>query len=373
MERNDVAGLYDEDYAAQYDERFLLAEWPKKGAEFEADVLRKLLDGDDPRWLDVGCGTGYFLSRFPDVARAGLDLSPAMLDRARRANPDALFLRHGDFRDDVEDWHGAWSVVSCMWTAYNYVESMAQFDGLIGNLVRWTRPGGSVFIPVMDLEDLRYVQVGYEEHPEVWGGTIALTGATWTWDEPTTGKRHEHLVAPHVEHFIRLLEPHFARIEVVRYPLVQEGFISRKAVVATGRRAPGETGSALVVRHPLPAGAHDPTPTFGTSSAVPDTGLAGLQADVADLRRQVDTIIDLLSRPAAPDRPAAERYDIVGVVHDQVGGIRRELAELSERLFAAGSGPVTSRRAGSVALPVAALRKARRAVRRLVGGSHQGR
>lgn len=251
MERPDVLGVYDDGYAEAYDARFLLAEWPKLGADFEAEVLRGLLDDEDPRWLDVGCGTGYFLSRFPGVERAGLDISPAMLEQARRANPDATF-HEGDFRDDVEEWHGAWSVVSCMWTAYNYVESMPELDRLIAGFVRWTRPGGSVFVPVMDMEDLRQVEVPYEEDPEVWGGTIALTGVTWTWDEPLTGKHHEHLVAPQVGHVVALLEPHFEKVEVVRYPVFRPGWISRKAVVATGRRRPGSTGSAEVVWHPRP-------------------------------------------------------------------------------------------------------------------------
>lgn len=251
MDRDDVVDLYDESYSESYDDRFLLDAWPKKGAEFEASVLEGLL-GDDARWLDVGCGTGYFLGRFPHVERAGMDLSPAMLAQARATNPDALFLHEGDFRDDVSDWHGAWSVVSCMWTAYNYVQSMPEFDQLLTNMVRWTRPGGSMFIPVMDLEDLRYVQVDYEADPDIFGGTIALTGVTWTWDEAGTGKHHAHLIAPHVGHFVKLLEPHFTDIEIVRYPVLEPGWISRKAVVATGRRPAGETGRANVVWHPIP-------------------------------------------------------------------------------------------------------------------------
>jgi SAM-dependent methyltransferase len=247
-----VLEVYDDEYAAAYDDRFLLAAWPKQGADFEADVLRGLLR-DGSRWLDVGCGTGYFLSLFPEVSRAGIDLSPSMLERARAANPDALFFEERDFREDVPEWRGAWSVVSCMWTAYNYVQSVLEVEQLVANMVRWTEPGGAVFIPVMDLEDIRpHTVLPYEEHPDVWGGTIALTSITWTWDEPGTGKRHEHLVAPHVGHFVRLLERDFTTVEVVRYPLFMPGFVSRKAVVATGRREPGEQGRAEVIWHPVP-------------------------------------------------------------------------------------------------------------------------
>lgn len=62
-----------------------------------ADAMRRqalvplreaLLRAERPRLLDVACGTGRFLSfvrdSWPDVAAAGVDLSPAYLARARR-------------------------------------------------------------------------------------------------------------------------------------------------------------------------------------------------------------------------------------------------------------------------------------------------
>lgn len=253
MRRDEVLGVYgDTAFAEEYDERFLLAPWPKHGADIEVEMLRELLDGEDPRWVDLCCGTGYFLGQFPDVERAGLDISPAMLARARLANPD-IELREADVCVDVPDWHGRWSVVSCMWMAYCYLQSMAEIEQLIANMVAYTREGGSVFLPsVIDLEDLRpHTMIDYEQYPDVWGGRIALTGYYWTWEEPN-GNVNENMMAPHVGHFVRLLEPHFERVEVVRYPLFMPGFVSRKAVVATGRRPAGQTGTAEVVWQEIP-------------------------------------------------------------------------------------------------------------------------
>ncbi len=339
MEQNDVVNLYDDSYAAAYDGRFLEMGWARTGAEFEEDVLRSLLEHEDPRWLDIGCGTGWFLSRFPGVARAGLDISPSMLAEAQAANPDALFLRNGDFRDDDETWHAAWSVVSCMWTAYNYVQSMPELDRLVENMVRWTRPGGAVFIPVMDLEDLRYVQIPYAISPEVWGGDIALTGVTWTWDEPSTGKRHLHLIAPHIDHFVALLAPHFEQIRVARYPLTEPGGVARKAVIATGRRSGATPGTATVAYDPLPEGAHDAAALlegWGSASADGQNQLTDLAAAVARLTEEVASVrgaVAEVSGNLLRDQPATDdRYDIVGAIHEQVAGIRRELAELSQRM-----------------------------------------
>ena len=244
-----LRALYDEEYVADYESRFLMAEWPKAGADFEASILRRLLI-DNAHWLDVGCGTGYFLSLFADVARAGIDLSPAMVKRAREANPEALFIEEHDFLDDVPAWHGKWDVVSCIWQPYNYLQSIWEVEQLVENMARWTAPGGACFIPIVDLADIRHQDLPYEGSPGVWGGVIALTGVTWTWEDAQGNRRHEHLVAPQVEHFVRRLEPHFRAIEVLRYPPFRPGWVQRKAVVASLRRIPGDNRPAAVIRHP---------------------------------------------------------------------------------------------------------------------------
>lgn len=251
MKPSEVLDLYDDPYAAAYDERFLLGEFPRTWAEFEVSVLSGLLDADS-RWLDVACGTGYFLSRFPGVERAGLDLSPSMVETAVRANPDAT-IRRGNYLDPFEEWSERWMVVSCMWSAYSYVQSMSEIEQLVDNLVRWTAVGGALFIPVLDHEDLRdRLRIVYEEPADPWGGTVALTGVTWSWSEPETGKVHRHLVAPHLEHLLKLVGHRFARIEVIHYPRCRPDGLVRRAIVATGKRLPGDTRPAELVRRPVP-------------------------------------------------------------------------------------------------------------------------
>ncbi|WP_188930724.1 class I SAM-dependent methyltransferase [Puia dinghuensis] len=266
MRCEEVQSIYDADYANEYNERFLLNPFSAVSTKLELSVIRNLLS-EDSRWLDVGCGTGYFLSQFPGVQRAGLDLSPEMLKVALAANPDALFLRQGDFTQAIEEWNASWSLVTCMWTAYNYVDSMTDVERVVANMVAWTRPGGAVFIPVMDLEDLRpNRQLPYEERADVFGGTIYLTGFTWSWREDRNDRFHKHLVAPHIEHFVHLLEPWFDNIEIVRYSPFMRGWVSRKAIVATGKRSKYDDENKAAVRwQPIPPPENDEPKENGSS------------------------------------------------------------------------------------------------------------
>jgi hypothetical protein len=58
--------------------------------------------------------------------RAGVDLSTAMLARARAANPDARFFREDDIRHDVPEWHDAWDLVSSTGQAWGYVDFIGE-------------------------------------------------------------------------------------------------------------------------------------------------------------------------------------------------------------------------------------------------------
>lgn len=237
MDRRQVLQTYDAEYARTYDQRYVLNKHYRKKAEFEVKVLSELLlDGGE--WLDVACGTGYLLSRFPGVRRAGVDISPDMLAVARKANPDALFLEERDFTDEVPEWKGRWDVVSCTWYSYGLVESLAAVEHLVRNLAAWTSDRGACFLPVFDPQNLgRGIKLPYLHRDAGFPpGTILLTSVTWTWIEES-GKRHENMVAPAVEHMAVLLERYFETVEVLRYPpLKWWGRKRMKALLARSKR-----------------------------------------------------------------------------------------------------------------------------------------
>ena len=64
MKHDEVQRLYNRQYANSNDDRFLHSAIAKPDSEFEIETLRNLLTNGGP-WLDVACGTGLFLSKFP--------------------------------------------------------------------------------------------------------------------------------------------------------------------------------------------------------------------------------------------------------------------------------------------------------------------
>jgi len=87
--------LFRGPFRAQFD--MLATGWDDRGgpgflAPLEAGLAR--LDNDPERVLDVGTGSGkaarLLASRYPTAEVVGIDLSPAMIEAARRLLPDGL-------------------------------------------------------------------------------------------------------------------------------------------------------------------------------------------------------------------------------------------------------------------------------------------
>ena len=257
MEHSKVLDLYDDAFAAEYDDRFLLTWWGREGVAFELAVISDAL-GSDGTLLDVACGTGWVLSQFPTHVRAGIDLSPAMLARARtRPANRTLEFRLADYRSGQPDWDDQWDVVSCMWFAYCYVDTVPEVGQLITNLASWTAPSGSVFLPICDPEGIGLAPIQYRKPAGEFSSEMRVTSFTWSWDDPVNHKWHEHLVAPHEEYLIELFARHFQHIRIAHYPPLDfDGYIyRRRALLASDKRRSGDGAPVTVTRDPASADA----------------------------------------------------------------------------------------------------------------------
>ena len=234
MNRDQVRELYGRTYAEHYDDMYLLSDLHRGDTEFELATLKRLLQPQS-RWLDVACGTGFFLGRFPEHERAGCDLSPDMLEQARSRNPGVPLVEH-DFLKPRPEWEGRWDLVSCMWYAYCYVERMDEVWEVFDNLVAWTAPGGTCFLPYCDLNLIFATQLPDHRLPTLDPGELFLDGLVWSYREHS-GEHHRQLYAPHPRRIDAHFQRHFERVEVVQYPPGKPQWQrGRTAMIASGRR-----------------------------------------------------------------------------------------------------------------------------------------
>lgn len=233
MRRQELLALYDQEYSSIYNRSFLLGENFIECTEFEVELISNLLI-DKATWLDVACGTGYFLSRFPNIKRAGLDLSPAMLAVGRESNPDVSFYEY-DFREPRTEWLNRWDLVSCMWYAYCYADTVQEIDLLLRNIAAWTSLGGTCFLPVCDPNVLCKTEIPSNPPADSDDGRIDVNGVIWTWTDEPSGRCHQNLLAPTVEYLSHVLSTYFHDVEVLNYPQFKNDCLqSRKALI--GRR-----------------------------------------------------------------------------------------------------------------------------------------
>ncbi len=236
MNKEKLHAIYnDAQYADSYDDRFILLKNFKVETDFELEVLRSLIF-PETKWLDVACGTGYFLNHFPENKRAGFDLSMGMMKQAIERNPSADFFRLKDMREPEPDWNNQWDLVTCMYYPYCYLDSVSEVETLIHNLYDWTSEGGKCFFPVCTFSNVGFLEtdIAYKiEDPFNIGGGLYLTSITWSWDDPL-GYKHENLVTPHIKFLEEVFLRKFSKIEIIDYPEQLKEFVSpRKAIIAT--------------------------------------------------------------------------------------------------------------------------------------------
>jgi SAM-dependent methyltransferase len=234
VRREYLIDLYDDEYAASYDAKFLQSPLTKADAEHEVELIGGFLQ-TARNWLDVACGTGYFLRRFPSVTRAGLDVSPAMLERAREGNEGVPLLLH-DFRDPLPAWRDRWSLVTCLWYAYGLVDTLDELVGVIHNLWTWTSPDGLCFVPLADPRLMTGVALPDRVPWGESGDYSRIAAIVWSFVEEDGAKTHSNQIAPTVTFMVEQFQVYFEDVEVIRYPPAFPDWEGRPALVARGKR-----------------------------------------------------------------------------------------------------------------------------------------
>ena len=172
-------------------------------------VLLKALLHPLGNWLDTCCGQGWHLAQFPRQRRMGIDISAAQLELARKQNPGVPFIQA-----DVVDYEfpegQRFDLVSNFWSSYSYLNDEDAIRTLVQKLVRWTAPGGALYIELTEPDGLE----GFNdnEFSAETGAKVALRSADGVlWQYQDVGGIHL-MMSPPLEFFTEIISPHFTRI-----------------------------------------------------------------------------------------------------------------------------------------------------------------
>jgi len=208
-ESSAAVAIYNASYAPVYERLFIEHPlWEPKRA-FNKRAISALLHPLG-LWLDTCCGQGWHLAQFPNHRRVGLDISGAQLKRAQQQNPGVSFIQAdlSDYEFPDEQW---FDLVTNFWSAYSYLNDEAKIRAMVEKMVRWTAPGGALYMeltaPEM-LEDFNASEFAAETETKV--VLQSPDGVRWQFHDP--GGVHQ-MMSPPLEFFTNLIAPHFTKVE----------------------------------------------------------------------------------------------------------------------------------------------------------------
>jgi ubiquinone/menaquinone biosynthesis C-methylase UbiE len=139
--------VYDDFYASIYD--FLVYNHQKDQYEI-GEIINKTTPTTQSRILDVGCGNGHHVglltSQKMDVT--GMDISPDMVEHAKKAYPDGKFIV-GDALKSTSFEPNSFTHITCLYFTIYYFQNKDQF---FENAFRWLMPGGSLIVHLVNRE-----------------------------------------------------------------------------------------------------------------------------------------------------------------------------------------------------------------------------
>ena len=130
-----AAAVYEGDHAGVYE--LCKKDYP--------DILEELEKEEFTDLLDAGCGSAPMISllaeKYPDKHYTGLDLTPAMIEQAKKKNiPNATFVVGDCENFPFED--NAFDAIICSMSFHHYPNPQAFFD----SVKRCLRPGGRLIL-----------------------------------------------------------------------------------------------------------------------------------------------------------------------------------------------------------------------------------
>lgn len=260
MDTKEYRKPYDPEYAEKYNEIWIENQLWAPEAKHHINTLKELIT-TETKWLDAGCGTGYFLSNFPGTVRAGFDLSESMLEQAKKANPDALFFKQANLAVEIPEWNNRWDLVTCTGQPWTYLSSLAEIGKAVKNLSGYVNESGKCLLPFFDLTDFTHNTIPiFNRESEIPDDHPYISGVIWNARD--NGVSHEDMILPNMDQWIRWFSQYFTKIEVLRWPHDQPHLrIPRRVLLCSGKRLDRDLSEAIIIEHPVPPSENQLHPT----------------------------------------------------------------------------------------------------------------
>lgn len=140
--------LYDNFYANVYDDLV----FSKMKDDFEiGEIINSTRPSSDSRILDIGSGTGHHVSNFSanGYKATGVDISPAMVDKAKKNYPELEF-KQGDVLETMTFPSNSFTHITCLYFTIYYIKNKQLF---FENCMHWLRPGGYLAVHMVDRDN----------------------------------------------------------------------------------------------------------------------------------------------------------------------------------------------------------------------------
>jgi SAM-dependent methyltransferase len=139
--------VYDDFYASIYD--YLVYNHQKDQYEI-GEIIAKTTPTTQSRILDVGSGNGHHVGLLTSQKMnvTGMDISPDMVDHAKKAYPDGKFVV-GDALKSTTFEPNSFTHITCLYFTIYYFVNKDQF---FENAFRWLMPGGSLIVHLVNRE-----------------------------------------------------------------------------------------------------------------------------------------------------------------------------------------------------------------------------
>lgn len=137
--------IYDKFYASIYDDLLYCQEKNK----FEVNEILNVTKLDNnSSVLDIGSGTGHHVALFSNenMETQGLDLSPAMINKAKKNYPDNNYTL-GNALDGSYFMPNKFNLITCFYFTIYYFKDKRQF---FQNCIHWLQPNGYMAIHLVD-------------------------------------------------------------------------------------------------------------------------------------------------------------------------------------------------------------------------------